>query len=98
MKKTVRLTALMLAIAVFSVMLLSVAFIIIQADHECLSENCLLCCQLAACQDCLKVLLLAWITIILALAAIRATAAYLPVYASGQSVRSLITLKVKLSD
>jgi len=88
------LTALLLAL----VMILSVSFIALNAHHDCSGEDCRICAQLRACRDLLRdllpagaVLLAAWMVIVL-------SGAPLSDDTSFAHPRTLILLKVKLSN
>ena len=92
-----QLTILTAALLVF-VMLFSVLFIVLEADHDCCGEDCAVCAQIRACEDLLRNLLTstalvgaAWC--LYALIRILADADRCPA-----APRTLIVLKVKLSD
>ena len=88
------LTALLLAL----VMILSVSFIALNADHDCCGEDCRICAQIRACEELLHdllpvaaVLLASWIVRYPGIISSADTAAF-------ACPHTLITLRVKLSD
>lgn len=98
MRKKMKIAAILLAVTVFVVMLFSALFIAAEADHECIGNGCPICCQISACRDTLKNLSLAVFA-----AAVTAAFSYtlyrtVSVFADTLSSRTLISLKVKLTD
>ena len=88
------LTALLLAL----VMILSISFIALNADHDCCGEDCRICAQIRACEELLHdllpvaaVLLAAWGVSSPGTVPSADTAVF-------ACPHTLITLKVKLSD
>ena len=88
------LTALLLAL----VMILSISFIALNADHDCCGEDCRICAQIRACEELLHDLLpaaagllAAWIVSNPGIASSTEPAAF-------SRPHTLITLRVKLSD
>jgi len=51
-----RIFTLLLIAAVCFVMLFSVCFIASETQHDCLGENCMICAQLSACENILRLL------------------------------------------
>lgn len=97
MNKTKRFAA-VLALLLALVMLFSVLYIALEADHDCCGEDCAICAQLRACQDLLRNLL----TLAVLAAAVRCSFALVSVFADAErrcaQPHTLIALKVKLSD
>ncbi len=87
-----------LAAALALVLLFSVCFIALEADHDCHGDDCAVCAQICACMEALRqgvlllaLLLTAWLVLLPAAAARMETAAETQRF-------SLVSLKVKLSD
>ena len=97
MTKSKRLAALFTLLLAF-VMLFSVLYIALEADHDCCGEGCAVCAQLQICENLLKNLIPA------ALLLLAARCFCTPVRAvtddDGRFIRplTLTVLKVKLSD
>lgn len=92
-----RCLAVLAAVLAF-VMLFSVLYVALEADHDCHGDDCAICAQISACMDLLRQLALS-LLVIAAAALLRASA--LPVRKAicyGVHRASLISLKVKLSD
>lgn len=88
----------LLALALALVMLFSVLYIALEAEHDCHGEDCAVCARIAVCEGLLKALALAC-----AVLAVRRHAATCHFAAAlrRSSVRGLVTpvsLKVKLSN
>ncbi len=87
-----------LALLVAFIMLFSVLFIVLEADHDCCGEGCAICVQIRVCEDLIRNLL----TPALLVAAARCLFALIHVFADADCCavhpRTLIALKVKLSD
>lgn len=96
MKKKRLLTVVAAALAV--IMLFSVFYIALEADHDCQGEECAVCEQIRLCMDLLEHLTLALtvITVIVLLRLITTRCRTGRFYTCRQI--SLISLKVKLSD
>jgi hypothetical protein len=93
-KQLVTILALLLAL----VMLFSAVYIVLEADHDCGGEDCLVCAQLRACEELLRNLLL---TAALLSAAGRFCALIRVIPFADLHFahpHTLIALKVKLSD
>ncbi len=97
MNKPKRLASMLALLAAF-IMLFSVLFIALEADHDCCGEDCAICTQIRACENLLRNLL----TVAVFAAAARCCFALVFGFAGTECrcLRShtLITLKVKLSD
>ncbi len=98
MTKKKRIISLVVAVAVFFVMLYSALYIAAEANHDCVGENCPICYQISVCQNALKNLSLAVSAVAFAAAftytlcrSISSCAAVIPSY-------TLVSLKVKLTD
>ena len=98
MTKKKRIISLVVAVAVFFVMLYSALYIAAEANHDCVGENCPICYQISVCQNALKNLSLAVSAAAFAAAftytlcrSISSCAAVIPSY-------TLVSLKVKLTD
>lgn len=98
MDKKKRIVAVFLAVTALFVMLCSALFIAAEADHDCVGNNCPICCRINACRDALKNLSLA--VCASAVAAVFTYTVYKCVSACSKLVRAytLVILKVKLSD
>lgn len=98
MTKKKRMLSLLAAVVALFVVLYSNIYIVVEADHECVGDNCPICCQINACQNTLKHLDLGVHT--------AATAAvFVYMICSGVSISAyfiqhytLVSLKVKLSN
>ena len=98
MNRSTRALAMLLAALLAVVMLFSVFYIALEADHDCHGEDCAVCAVLSACERVLHRLLGIGAAAVFMLAA----AAVVYRAADGRGTASahstLITLKVKLSD
>ena len=98
MEKTKRILAMVMAVALFAVMLSSALFLAEEADHDCIGDGCQICLQLNLCRGVLKSLSL----VLLAAAAALTVACILwggfwPCQGSDGHI-TLVALKVKLSN
>lgn len=93
-KQLVTILALLLAL----VMLFSAVYIVLEADHDCGGEDCLVCAQLRACEELLRNLLLT--AVLLSAAGCLCALSRVIARAASRFVacHSLIALKVKLSN
>ena len=93
-----RVTAAIVAAAILLVVVFSSFFIAAEADHDCVGENCPICCQIAVCKGILKALSAAVYVSIFAIFVSyifrEKAAAFIPFSDS----RTLVSLKIKLSD
>lgn len=97
MKKTRALAAL-LALALLFVMLSSSCYLALETDHDCIGDDCPVCCRIGLCEQMLKTVWQAAVTGF-AVAFAGAVVCALSHFAEKTGNRpSLITLKVKLSD
>ena len=90
--------AISLTILFVFVMLFSHIFIIAEADHECSGEDCPICEIIAIVSDTIKGLSLIGSAVVICAALVFGIVKSLYVNNEAQSVSSLITLKVKLSN
>lgn len=93
-----RLIALLLAMTVFLAMLFSACFVIAEANHECIGEDCPICCQIAACEITLRCFGAAAAAVIIAVFSGLSVVALLTSAKSTAYNTSLVSLKVKLSN
>ena len=98
MQKRKRIIAILLAGMISVVMLCSALFITKEADHDCVGENCPICCQINICRNIMKHLSLTVGIVVFA-----ATFIYTPdecISACREVVQSatLVSLKVKLTN
>lgn len=97
MAKRDRIFALLLALIVCSVVLLSSIFIIVEANHDCTGDQCPICCQMESCVNALRAL--SCVSLVAAAVVLGCSfIAVLPCYTGIRQVESLVTLKVKLSN
>lgn len=98
MVKPKRILAMLMAVAVFAVMLSSALFLAEEAHHDCIGDGCQICFQMNVCRGILKSLSLALHAAVAALAvAYILCGNFWPREESTGHV-TLITLKVKLSN
>lgn len=98
MGKTKRILAMVMAVALFAVMLSSALFLAEEANHDCIGDGCQICLQMNLCRGVLKSLSL----VLHAALAVLAVSYILwgnfwPCQGSDGHV-TLVTLKVKLSN
>jgi len=88
----------LLALLVAFIMLSSVLFIALEADHDCCGEGCAVCAQIQACEDLLRNLMMvpvlaAAVWCLYALNRVLSDAGYCAFHP-----HTLVVLKIKLSD
>lgn len=98
MTKKTRILALLAAVIVCSVMLFSSVFVVTNAGHDCTGEDCPICDQIHTCENTLKTLSNAAPVIALAIVFTYSFLAGHSLLTAGKWVRTLISLKVKLSN
>ena len=98
MTKKKRIISLIVAVAVFFVMLYSALFIVSHAEHDCVGENCPICYQISVCQNALKNLSLAVSAAAFAAAFTYTLCRSISACADVTPSYTLISLKVKLTD
>lgn len=98
MGKTKRILAMVMAVAIFAVMLSAAFFLAEEADHDCIGDGCQICLQLNLCRGVLKSLSLALHAAVAALTV--ACILWGSICPRGESSDhvTLVTLKVKLSN
>lgn len=97
MKKHTRFIALFIATLVAFVMLFSTIYIATNADHDCEGEHCQICYQISIFENTLKNLSVA-ITVTAVTALVISCICITVSFINENPVRTLITLKVKLSN
>ena len=98
MSKIRRVLTVLLAAAVLFMMLSSVFYIAIEADHDCAGEDCPICYQISVCEYTLKSVGQAVLVLILA-GFIGIFIISLPAFTKKLAYHtSLVSLKVKLSN
>ena len=99
MTKRTRILSALLAAAVALVLLSSALYLITRADHDCCGgPDCAVCQQLSVCVQALRSLALAAGTVSAVLGLGRAASQTAPVSVRPARRRSLVSLKVKLTD
>lgn len=98
MNKRTRILIVLTALAVAFVLLSSLAFIVLEADHDCAGEGCQICCCIENCENLLRQLTGALTVSFGIVAAIYALGIVCSELAKEITACTPITLKVKLSD
>ena len=98
MTKKKRIISLVVAIAVFFVMLYSALYIAAEANHDCVGENCPICYQISVCENTLKNLSLAVCAVAFAAAFTYTLCRSISACADVTPSYTLVSLKVKLTD
>ncbi|MGN0571418.1 MAG: hypothetical protein ACI4K9_04480 [Candidatus Fimenecus sp.] len=98
MEKKKRIAAILLAVTVLFVMLYSALFIAVEANHDCVGENCPICYQINVCQNVLKNLSLAVCATAFAAAFTHILCGSISICTDSVQSYTLVSLKVKLSD
>ena len=98
MTKKKRIISLVVAVAVFFVMLYSALYIAAEANHDCVGENCPICYQISVCQNALKNLSLAVSAAAFAAAFTYTLCRSISACADVTPSYTLVSLKVKLTD
>lgn len=98
MTKKKRIISLIVAVAVFFVMLYSALYIAAEANHDCVGENCPICYQISVCENTLKNLSLAVCAVAFAAAFTYTLCRSIPACADVTPSYTLVSLKVKLTD
>ena len=98
MGKTKRILAMVMAVALFAVMLSAALFLAEEIHHDCIGDGCQICLQMNLCRGVLKSLSLALHAALAALAvSYTLWGNFWPCQRSGGHV-TLVALKVKLSN
>ena len=87
-----------LALLAAFIMLFSVLYIALEADHDCCGEGCAVCAQLRACEDLLRNLLPAAAPAAAVCCFFALIRAFADTLCRPVQPHTLIALKVKLSD
>ena len=98
MTKKKRIISLIVAVAVFFVMLYSALYIAAEANHDCVGENCPICYQISVCENTLKNLSLAVCAVAFAAAFTYTLCRSITACADVTPSYTLVSLKVKLTD
>jgi len=98
MTKKKRIISLIVAVAVFFVMLYSALYIAAEANHDCVGENCPICYQISVCENTLKNLSLAVCAVAFAAAFTYTLCRSISACADVTPSYTLVSLKVKLTD
>ena len=98
MTKKKRIISLIVAVAVFFVMLYSALYIVAEANHDCVGENCPICYQISVCENTLKNLSLAVCAVAFAAAFTYTLCRSISACADVTPSYTLVSLKVKLTD
>ena len=98
MTKKKRIISLVVAVAVFFVMLYSALYIAAEANHDCVGENCPICYQISVCENTLKNLSFAVCAVAFAAAFTYTPRRSITACADVTPSYTLVSLKVKLTD
>lgn len=98
MTKKKRIISLVVAVAVFFVMLYSALYIAAEANHDCVGENCPICYQISVCENTLKNLSFAVCAVAFATAFTYTLCRSITACADVTPSYTLVSLKVKLTD
>ena len=96
MTERTRIISAITVITVVFVLLFSILYIAVEADHDCTGEDCPICEQIAICQQQLEQLSGGIAVIVTALFAFFGLYVFSVKYVTVQKLCTLITLKVKL--
>lgn len=98
MTKKRRTISLLVAAAVFFVMLCSALYIAEQAGHDCVGEKCPICYQISVCENTLKTLSVAACAAVFAAVSVYALCIGISICEETVLSYTLVSLKVKLTD
>ena len=98
MAKNKRMLAVLLAVTLVAVMLLSTAFLVEEAHHDCVGDGCQICLQMNVCRGLLKELSLVLLAALAALVALCAFRSVPRACENTSTPGTLVALKVKLSN
>lgn len=98
MTKQIRVFTVFLAVMIAVVMLSSSLYIIVESDHDCHGDDCVICEQIAACENTLRVFSIAVTTAALSAVLTFIIVELLPHGMAAFAGRTLVSLKVKLSN
>ena len=97
MIKSKRLAS-VLVLLVACIMIFSVLFIALEADHNCCGEGCAVCAQIQVCEDLFRNLITAAALVVAAWCLYSLTRVFADADCCSVHPHTLIVLKVKLSD
>lgn len=97
MKKPKRLASVLVLLVAF-LMLFSVLFIALEADHDCCGDGCAVCAQIQVCEDLLRSLTTASVLAAAAWCLYTLSRVFADTDCCSVHPHTLIALKVKLSD
>lgn len=98
MKNQRRSFALLFALAFCFFVLLSSTYVAAEANHVCRGEDCPVCCQISLCETMLKTVSAGVAAVGVGIALVLSLLFFLPSFVENRRPKSLITLKVKLSN
>lgn len=98
MNKSIRRSALFLAVAMLFLSLFSFIFIAAESEHDCTGEHCSVCCQIRDCENTLKTAAVTAAAVFALLVCRCGDYSLSPLPFFGEICATPITLKVKLSD
>lgn len=98
MVKPKRILAMLMAVAIFAVMLSSAFFLAEEAHHDCVGDGCQICVQMNVCRGILKSLSLALYATVAAIAVAYILCGNVWPREESTDHVTLVTLKVKLSN
>lgn len=93
-----RLFVCLVAVLIIFALISSAAFIVLEADHECLKDSCLICDRIAACLQMLRTGIAVLVLVLLFRFAYTLLHLIPHISAAVVSPSTPIALKVKLSD
>ena len=96
MTKKRRWISCFLAVLFVLVMLSSLAFIVLEAEHDCTGEDCPVCAMIAICRNTLKTVLIALLLVLSSLTSRSAGRAFVSSSALFDPEETPVSLKVKL--
>ena len=88
----------LLCLAILFALVFSVFYVAVEADHDCVGEDCAVCQQVARCESLLRIALPLFASALFALAGNMFSALCLYTSAETANKRTPVALKVKLSD
>ena len=98
MERRKQVVAVLLAMTILVAMLCSALFIAAEADHDCVGEDCPVCCQIHVCRDTLKSLSLAVYAAVFAAGFTYMLCMGVSACTDYAQSCTLVSLKVKLSN
>ena len=98
MTKNNRFIASVLALTIILLMLLSASFIVAESHHDCTGEECPICSQIAVCETVLKTIGTAFTAVVIVSVMTERIAVRLGSVRNDFEKKTLVTLKVKLTN